>query len=270
MDNVIELANQGGWQVFPLIHHSRFAVEQPLLSQATSSINQIEGWKQQFPDCPWAVATGAKSGVFAVELSRDLGIQALRSHCTGDFSAMDTLQIRTANQVTMFFRWPDAGLPASRREQIAEGVFIRHTGGYAELPAETAESNGQYIYSNSTAPIKDAPAWLLNLIDRIFSKHRPADVIPFLPSGTSTRLVGLSFAIRDNCWACDFFSMEDEGALVKSLTFRFSKTILTLAERGGVAMNAENKEWLYSSFRKGTGNILLTLTKDQYEKLLAA
>jgi hypothetical protein len=35
-------------------------------------------------------------------------------------------------------------------------------------------------------------------------------------------------------------------------------------------MNPESKEWLYSRFRAGKGNILLTLTKEQYEKLPVA
>jgi hypothetical protein len=35
-------------------------------------------------------------------------------------------------------------------------------------------------------------------------------------------------------------------------------------------MNPENKEWLYSRFHAGKGNILQTLTKEQYEQLLVA
>lgn len=104
MDNVINIAIRREWKVFPLIHRSRLATVQPLLSKATSSIEQIEAWQQQFPDFPWAVATGEKSGVFAVEFARDLGIHTMRSHCDDDFNGMDTFQIRTRKQVTVFFR----------------------------------------------------------------------------------------------------------------------------------------------------------------------
>jgi hypothetical protein len=270
MHNAIELAIQRGWKIFPLIHRSRYALEQPLLCQATSSVKQIEAWQQQFPDCPWAVATGEKSGVFAVEFSRDLGIQSMRSRCAGDFAAMDTLQIRTAKQVTMFFGWPEAGLLASRREQIAEGISIRHSGGYAWLPADIGESDGQYTYSNPTESPKDAPGWLLNLIHQTFSKDRPADVIPFPPPGTSTRFIALSFALRDDHWVCDFISMDDGGVIAKTLRFRSSRAVQLLIERGGVSMNAPNRKWFYGSLRNGRGDIILTLTKEQYEKLLAA
>lgn len=268
--NEITLALQRGWQIFPLVHTSRFAIEQPLLKQATSSIEQIEAWLMQYPDCQWAVATGEKSGVFAVEFTRDLGIETMRSLCEGDFTAMDTLQIRTEKRVMMFFRWPDGGLPASRREQIAEGITIQHSGGYADLPTDAGGAGAQSTYSNLDESIQNAPAWLLEQIVLAFSKGRAADVVTF-PSHVADMLsIGLSFALRDGMWICDFYDLEKDGSLVKTLPFRFSSTILRLAERGGVAMNAENQEWLNYSFRKGSGSLLLTLTSQQYEKLLAA
>jgi hypothetical protein len=270
MHNAIELAIQRGWKVFPVIHRSRFSMEQPLLAQATTSIEQVEEWQKQFPDCLWAVATGEESGVFAVEFSRDLGIETMRSLCNGDFSAMDTLQIRTTKQVTMFFRWPDHGLPMSRGEQIAEGISIRHSGGYAGLPAEPEESGGKYQYSNPNESPKEAPGWLLNLIDQKSSKDRPADVIPFQPSRTNTRYVALSFVLRDDRWECNFISMYDGGVIVKTLHFRSSKAVQLLIERGGVTMNAPNRKWLYGSLRSGGGNVILPLTGEQYAKLLAA
>lgn len=61
---------------------------------------------------------------------------------------MDTFEIRTPKQVTLFFRSPDGELPVSRRIEIAEGISIRHSGGYAELPAKAEGSSGQYTYRN--------------------------------------------------------------------------------------------------------------------------
>lgn len=270
MDHSIELAIQRKWKIFPLIYRSRLASEQPLLSQATSSVEQIETWWQQFPDFSWAVATGAISGVFAADFTRDLGIPSMRAICDGDYSAMDTLQIRTSKSVTMFFRWPDEGLPAPYRTQIAEGISIRQTGSYVELPSNRKESDGECTYCNLTASIKDTPDWLLNAIHRTFSIRRSADKIPFPASTTNTRLIGLSFANRDNGWLCNFLSIDNDGEIVKSLSFRFGNTILTLAERGGVTMNPDTKQWISERLRDGRGNILLTLTTEQYEKLLAA
>lgn len=270
MTDEIKVAIQRGWKIFPLVHHSRFAFEQPLLKQATSSIKQIKEWLNQYPDCRWAVSTGKKSGIFAVEFTSDLGIETVRSLCAGDFTGMDTLQIRTEKRITTFFNWPGTGMPASRRGQLAEGILIRQSGGYVELPVAPDTIGSQSTYSNPTATIQDAPGWLLELLNSVLSKHRPADVIPFSPLIASTLSVGLSFALRDGMWVCDFYAMEEGGALIKTLPFRFSSTILRLAERGGVAMDADTKEWLNTTIQKRTGNLLLTLTKWQYEKLLAA
>jgi hypothetical protein len=270
MQNAIELAIQRGWKVFPLIHRSRFSMEQPLLTLATTSIEQVDEWQKQYPGCLWAVATGEDSGVFAVEFSRNSGIQTMRSLCEDDFSAMDTLQIRTSKQVTMFFHWPEVGLPASRRQQIAEGISIRHEGGYAWLPADVEESGGEYMYSNPTESPKDAPGWLLNLAHQRFSMERPAGVAPFPSPKPSTHIVALSFAMQDNRWACEFISMEDGGSIVKTLFYRSARTVLLLAERGGLAMNAANRKWFDASIRNGRGKILLTLTREQYQKLIAA
>ena len=265
----INLALQRGWKIFPLVNRSRFAVEQPYLDQATSSVAQVEEWITQYPDCRWAVATGAESGVFAVEFTRDRGIPMMRSHCAGDFTAMDTLQVRMANRITMFFRWPDVGLPISRRQRIAEGILLRHLGGFADLPTETERSSFGYKYSNLDAPIADAPGWLSNLIEQAFLKHRVADVIPFSVRKSNTRLVSLSFTLKEKLWICRFYSIQ-EGVMVKTLTFRSSNSILTLAGRGGFAMTPGNVEWLQSNVRKGSGSLLLTLTTRQYERLLVA
>jgi hypothetical protein len=87
--------------------------------------------------------------------------------------------------------------------------------------------------------------WLLKLINAGFSDHGPADVTPFPALSKFPRLVGFVFALRSDRWVCDFVSIDDNGATVETLYFRSRNTILILAERGGVAMNPENKEWLY-------------------------
>jgi hypothetical protein len=103
------LATQKGWRVFPLVHRSRFAIEQPFLRQATSSVEQIEQWQREYPDCAWALATGPHSNVFALEASHDLGIQALRAHCSEESILENALQIRSQNRIILFFRWPNGG-----------------------------------------------------------------------------------------------------------------------------------------------------------------
>lgn len=104
-----------GWKIFPLIHKSRFAVSQPFLERATDSVEQVELWQTEYPNCEWAVATGQHSRVFALELSVDVGFKTLRSQCPKQSDFMDTLQTKTPSWVTLFYQWPDGGFPTYAR-----------------------------------------------------------------------------------------------------------------------------------------------------------
>ena len=268
--NEITLALQRGWQVFPLVHTSRFAIEQPLLKHATSSVEQIEEWLAQYPECDWAVATGEMSGVFAVVFTRDSGIQTMRSLCAGDFSGMDTLQLRTSKLVTMFFRWPDSGLPTSRREQLTEGITIRHSGGYAPLPSETSSTGKPWFYSNHEAPVKPAPKWLLDRIRKFFTDRRSAAILPFSSNRLKTHIVGVYFRRENGVWICSFRATNDGGALLKTLSLRYTSSIYKLAEKGRITMTSEIRQQIDSSLRRGNGTLLLMLSENQYQRLLAA
>lgn len=268
--NAIELAIQRGWKLFPLIPRSRFATEQDLLRKATSSIEQIEEWQKQYPDCAWALATGEQSGVFVVECSLDLGVHTLRAHSDSEFAPEDTLHILTPKWLSIFFRWPDGGLPKSRRAMLAQGVYVRKEGGYIELPLTGDQTNGGYAFRDPHASIYDAPSWLLNLIHAGFSNCGTADATPFPNDRGFSHIVGMSFTLLNNRWVCNFFRVDDTRMIVKTLYFRSAAAILALAERGGMAMSEANTQWLYSSIRNGEGNLLLTLNGEQYSKLLAA
>jgi hypothetical protein len=222
-----------------------------LLSQATSSIAQIEEWKKQYPDCPWALATGEQSGIFVVECSLELGSQTLRSHYEDEFTLMDTLQILKLKRVALIFCWPDAGIPECRREMLAQGIYVRKSGGYFELPLA---GEGSRAFSHLSGSVKQAPPWLLNLINSGISKHQAAEVTPFRAFSKSTLIVSMVFALVNGRWICDFVLLKDGGAsTIKTRYFRSSNTIFALAERGGVAMKPSNREWLRKSIRNGRG-----------------
>jgi hypothetical protein len=268
MQNAIEHVTQRGWKIFPLIPRSRFATDQPLRSEATSSIAQIEEWKKRYLDCQWALATGEQSGVFVVECSLDLGVQTLRSHCDDEFALMDTLQILTPKRVALIFGWPDAGIPDCRREMLAQGIYVRKSGGYFELPLG---GEGSRAFSDLSASVKQAPPWLLNLVKSGLSNHETAEVCPFPAFSRSTLIVGMAFALVNRRWICDFVLLKDGGAsIIKTQYFRSSSTIFAMAERGGVAMNPTNREWICKNIQNGRGNMILNLTREQYQKLLAA
>ena len=252
------------------MRQSRFAIEQPLLLSATASIDKINHWIEQYPDHSWAVATGTQSNVFAVEASQELGVPILRARSEDDLALNDTLQIRSNNHVSLFFRWPESGLPACRRELITTGVYVRQTGGYVALPSANEGTRHRYAFRDPEASICNAPLWLLNLITSMLGKHKSANLISLANGDEAAVQLGLAFHVRGGRWICKFHSIESGGAIVKTLLFHSGSTILRLAERGGVQMTESNRTRLHRSIQSGKGFLVLTLTRQQYIKLLAA
>jgi hypothetical protein len=231
----ISVAIQKRWNIFPLIHRSRFAGEQPLVSQATSSINQIEQWQRQYPDCGWAVATGPHSGIFALECSHDLGIRTLRTKYSEELFFEDALQMRSPDGIVLFFRWPNSGFPISRSELIAPWICFRQTESYVAIPAENGpKSRREFI--NQEAPVEEAPSWLLAFIDGAVAKQKPAEVIAFPLASNSSHSVLLIFARKNDSWICDFYASQGNYRIAKTLTF-------ALAKRSSHSLNAVALRW---------------------------
>jgi len=264
------LAIQKGWRVFPLVHRSRFALEQPFLHQATSSIEQIEQWQREYPGCGWALATGPHSNVFALDASHDLGIQTLRAHCSEESILAHALQIRSKNRIILFFRWPNAGFPSSKSGLIAPGLYLRQAGCYVVIPTVNAIGVNADGFLDYEASVEDAPSWLMENICAVMAKQESARILPFPLASTSTRSVLLIFTWRIDRWICDFYAIGGGGKIAKTLTFRTREKVIALAERGGAAIDADDHVRLSDGIEKGQGTIVLNLTRDQYEKLLAA
>jgi hypothetical protein len=118
--------------------------------------------------------------------------------------------------------------------------------------------------------LQEAPSRLLAFINGAVAKQKPIEVIPFPPASTSTHSVLLIFARKNDRWICDFYSTQGNRKIAKTLTFRTSKKVVTLVERGGASMDPGHQLALFSGIEKGQGKIVLNLTKYQYEKLIAA
>jgi hypothetical protein len=80
----------------------------------------------------------------------------------------------------------------------------------------------------------------------------------------------LSFERRGERWLCDFYESSGTAKVRKTLSYRSSDKIVSLAVRGGAFMKRNNRSRLYQGIEIGHGSILLNLTSDQYSKLIAA
>lgn len=81
------------------------------------------------------------------------------------------------------------------------------------------------------------------------------------------RRVYLHFMYRSG-WFCQFLEEDSQTPLPKKLVLRDAARLIELAERGGYAMNLENRHAIEHAIASGRGSVWLELTEEQYRKLL--
>lgn len=136
--------------------------------KATTDLNQIQAWAQEFPGCRWGVAAG-KSGL--VILDSDI-----KENKRGE----DTLALLQADNgalpETYTVRTPSGGVHRYLRGQcktaaqnLGPALDTRSVGGYAIIP-----DGIDYVALNQ-APIAEAPKWVLDKAGKPGEKERAPD-----------------------------------------------------------------------------------------------
>lgn len=80
----------------------------------------------------------------------------------------------------------------------------------------------------------------------------------------------LRFERKGNRWFCDFYELTGIVRIRETLNYRSSETIVSLAMRGGAIINHEDRVRIYQGIQIDRGSVLLHLTSEQYNKLIAA
>ena len=262
-------ALQRGWKIFPLIHQSRFAVSQPLIEHATDSAEQVELWQKEYPNCGWAVATGERSGIFALEISFDLGLKKIRSLCHEQSDLTNTLQIKTSSRVTLFYQWPRDGFPTCAQASIAPGIRLLQETHYAMLSATISGDCISHEAGPTEVTLCAAPAWLIAFLFERAQQTRLAEIVPFSSVFRIRHPVLLKFEKRESYWLCSFLA-KSRGEVYRQLRYSTPDKIIAIAERGGASMDAQDRASLHTGIENGQGSILLNLTPSQYWKLRSA
>ena len=270
MNSDLSLAVQREWKIFPLLHSSHLATGQPLLNHATSNEAQIEQWEREHPESAWAVAAGSESAVFALNFSLDAGAESMREFGECDPDLSHTLQMRGPNELVTFHEWPACGLLSWARGIVAPGVRLSEEGSYVPIPGPGISADRHYEYIDSEAPALPPSEWLMDLIHADSGGHGGARILAFRPSPDAALCVLLSFERRGERWLCDFYESSGTAKVRKTLAYRSSDKVVTLAIRGGAFMKRNHRSRLYEGIEIGHGSILLNLTSDQYKKLIAA
>jgi hypothetical protein len=177
-----------GFRVFPLAPRDKV----PLIAggrgchDATTDESQIRAWWSACPDANIAVATG--NGLLVVDLDGDDGCISLGVLCA-EYGALPVTRCVSTGRVGGFHFWLRATGPAVRnstgkRNGLAPGIDTRGAGGYVVAPPSVHPSGLAYK-SSPTAPIADAPAWLLALLTPKVVERTGAPIPPTISDETT-------------------------------------------------------------------------------------
>ena len=184
MSNEASLAYAArGWQVFPC--HSiteghctcadwqtcgRSAGKHPMtihgLLNATLTEVRIRKWFTLYPDANVAIATGAESGLVAVDVDPDKGGDVTLAALEAEHGPLpETPEVLTGGRGRhLFFSHP--GVPiASGTDKLEPGLDIKADGGYVIAAPSLHLSGRRYewevLHDYETVPLAPLPAWLL-------------------------------------------------------------------------------------------------------------
>lgn len=132
--------------------------------EASSELHVVHGWWRRWPSAGIGIATGPGSGLWVLDLDTPEAVEwyAAQEEKHGE---VVTRTIRTGRGAHLWWRWP-AGRALRNRQGIVPGVDVRADGGYVIGPPTLHRSGARYEYLwEAAAPLADAPAWLLTLVD---------------------------------------------------------------------------------------------------------
>jgi hypothetical protein len=153
-----------GLAVFPCMPRDKRPATKHGLKDATTDPIEIEAWWQRDPNYNVAVATGAVSGVFVIDIDGPDAEAELRKLEAQHGDVPSTVESITARGRHLFFKSPERPLRNSAGK-IATGIDVRATGGYVIAPPSIHPSGKRYCWSvDSATSFAAAPDWLLSMI----------------------------------------------------------------------------------------------------------
>lgn len=173
MGTALILASRGRF-VFPCLPCDKRPATARGYKDATIDPDVIRQWWHQEPNYNLAIATGAISKIFCIDLD---GLDAegeLRKLEAEHGELPATVEVCTARGRHIYFQMPDVPVRNSAGK-IAPGIDLRADGGYALVPPSVHPSGRTYCWSvDCTRTFAPAPDWLLAKIAEPASAKKAA------------------------------------------------------------------------------------------------
>lgn len=156
----IQLA-QRGMAVFPCVPRSKSPATAHGVKDATRDLDIITGWWRAEPTYNIAIATGAVSGMFVVDIDGLDAEAELRKLEAEHGELPPSVEVITARGRHIYFKAPEVPVRNSAGK-IASGIDVRGDGGYVLTPPSIHPSGRQYCWSvDAASAFAAAPNWLL-------------------------------------------------------------------------------------------------------------
>jgi hypothetical protein len=134
---------------------------------------RISEWWQQWPEANLAIATGAPSNIFVVDIDSGKGGLEHLARCARGRPLPDTRTIRSGGGgLHFYFAWPQDIDIRNSTGKLAHGVDVRGNGGYILAPPSNHISGGFYELELNIDPVP-APDWLVAALTEPAKRSRP-------------------------------------------------------------------------------------------------
>jgi hypothetical protein len=182
--------------VFPCVECAKEPAVAGGCRAATADPLIIRQWWGERPDCNIGVATGAISGIFALDIDDGVNGEAelRRLEAEHDHQLPPSVEVITGSGRHIYFRMPAVPVRNSAG-MIAPGIDIRGDGGYCIAPPSLHPTGRRYRWSvDSANSFAAAPDWLLKLV---CSPARSTSA-PTLPSEWRVLVQGVGEGARNS------------------------------------------------------------------------
>lgn len=198
----LKFYSEKGWQVFPV----KAKDKTPLVKWAdvaTTELNMLYGWLEQYPDMNIGLATGKRSGVFVLDVDAGhdgfASLEALEKQY-GTLPKTPTVQTGGGGR-HYFFKHPSTEIRNVQNSgKLGKGLDVRGDGGYVVAAGSTHASGNQYkwLVPPSQIPLSDAPEWMVKILtSQVPTPVKEYSAEPAIPNGgRNNTLTSLAGAMR--------------------------------------------------------------------------
>ena len=160
------------WPVFPCVPREKRPATENGLNDASQDGDVINRWWAGQPEANIGLATGAASGVFALDVDGSEGVESLAALEQEHGPLPVTLEQKTGHGRHLFFLMPDDGDVRNSASRLGPSLDIRGSGGYVVVAPSIHPSGDEYRWAQGRSPANiepaTAPPWLTEAV-----RHKP-------------------------------------------------------------------------------------------------